>query len=304
MLTQDQLDMRKSGLGGSDIAAALGCSPWKTQVELWAEKTGAVEGPEPNSAMEWGSRLETAIIEKFIDDHGFEFIVSPCNKTQRHEEHDFLLATPDATIVDAEERKGIFEAKTSGQQPWDDVPPHYLFQIQHYMYVTGSDFAYVGALFRGSEYREYGPFYLSRDWYAQEIVPKLKQFWTSVQANDPSQFPIMSMSDLALLKPVDKGLEPLCADTPEVLAYLDAYSEAKKTADSCVEVMDSIKLEIAKIMGDHPKLVDTEGRTLVTQTQTDDTKVVDGKRLKAEEPEIFDKYSKTRKGYRSMRFYV
>ena len=33
-------ELRKSGIGGSDAAAILGLSPWKTNVDLWEEKVG------------------------------------------------------------------------------------------------------------------------------------------------------------------------------------------------------------------------------------------------------------------------
>ena len=36
---QAWLQERRSGLGGSDVAAIIGASPWKTYAALWAEKT-------------------------------------------------------------------------------------------------------------------------------------------------------------------------------------------------------------------------------------------------------------------------
>ena len=37
------LAFRKTGLGGSDAAAILGLSPFKTNVEVWEEKVGLRE---------------------------------------------------------------------------------------------------------------------------------------------------------------------------------------------------------------------------------------------------------------------
>lgn len=34
------LEFRKTGIGGSDAAAILGLSPFKTNVEVWEEKVG------------------------------------------------------------------------------------------------------------------------------------------------------------------------------------------------------------------------------------------------------------------------
>ena len=38
----DWLKQRSSRIGGSDAAAVLGKSPWKTNQRLWEEKTGRV----------------------------------------------------------------------------------------------------------------------------------------------------------------------------------------------------------------------------------------------------------------------
>lgn len=48
---QDWLEVRKSGIGGSDAAAAVGLNPFKSQTELWLEKTGRgadLPKPDPN----------------------------------------------------------------------------------------------------------------------------------------------------------------------------------------------------------------------------------------------------------------
>ena len=37
-LTAEQLEIRKTGVGGSDIAVLLGLNPFKTTHELWLEK--------------------------------------------------------------------------------------------------------------------------------------------------------------------------------------------------------------------------------------------------------------------------
>ena len=40
MPREDWLEMRKSGIGGSDAAAAVGLSPYQSMLELWLTKTG------------------------------------------------------------------------------------------------------------------------------------------------------------------------------------------------------------------------------------------------------------------------
>jgi len=64
---EEWLDVRKGGIGSSDAAAAVGLNPYKSQLELWLEKTGRdAELPktDPNdetSPMYWGTLLEPIV---------------------------------------------------------------------------------------------------------------------------------------------------------------------------------------------------------------------------------------------------
>ena len=48
---------RKKGLGGSDIAAIMGISPWKTPMDVYLEKTTEVQDID-NEALKRGRRAE------------------------------------------------------------------------------------------------------------------------------------------------------------------------------------------------------------------------------------------------------
>ena len=71
MLVNDRkewLKARQKGIGGSDAASVLGISPWKTNVQLWEEKTGITE-PEDISEKEvvrFGKESEAAICSSWI----------------------------------------------------------------------------------------------------------------------------------------------------------------------------------------------------------------------------------------------
>lgn len=58
------LEVRKGGIGSSDAAAAVGLSPYKSQLELWMEKTGRSEGFQPKGLDDptyWGTQLEPLV---------------------------------------------------------------------------------------------------------------------------------------------------------------------------------------------------------------------------------------------------
>ena len=300
MLTEQQLEMRKSGIGGSDVATILGLNPWRTPLQLWAEKIGKLEPQEQNAAMEWGSRLEAAIFQKFDQEHD-DYQCSYGSGTIRHADKKHYLSTPDGFIYDKIGRRGVLEVKTSGQQPWDEVPIYYMLQAQHYCYVLDKDFYMFAVLFRGTEYREYGPFEFDREAYEHQVVPVIDSFWDAVEKESPDGFTPANLNDLNLIVDVDGDVE-IKADV-DMTVLLHKYHLLKSRVDEADAELSEVKLQIAGAMGDASKVVNDEGYTLVGQVQTSDTKVVDAKRFKDESPELFEKYSKVKKGYRAIRVY-
>ena len=70
-LTNDEwLDLRATGIGGSDLASIYNESPWTSRYSLWAEKSGRVTREnKTNDAMEWGHFLEDAVAAKFAKEY-------------------------------------------------------------------------------------------------------------------------------------------------------------------------------------------------------------------------------------------
>ena len=67
------LQVRRSGIGGSDAAAALGLSPWKSPLELWEEKAmGKTQPRQENDAMIFGRLLEPIVREEFVRRTGYK----------------------------------------------------------------------------------------------------------------------------------------------------------------------------------------------------------------------------------------
>lgn len=56
---EEWLKWRKRGIGGSDVASLLGISKWKSEIELWLDKTNQTnELLVENEAMLWGTIME------------------------------------------------------------------------------------------------------------------------------------------------------------------------------------------------------------------------------------------------------
>ena len=150
------LDRTKS-IGGSDVAAILGISPWRTRLDVWREKALGDLDAKTSPAMEAGLRMEPAIIHALnakmqAEDKDARIARAlPVVRGHRH-------ASPDAVA----ERRGwltLVEIKTtSSTDGWgpdgsDEIPDHYLVQVQHYLDVLELEDAIVPVLFWPSDMR-------------------------------------------------------------------------------------------------------------------------------------------------------
>jgi putative phage-type endonuclease len=151
---------RANGIGGSEIAAVLGLSPYESAFSLWHRKKGLVAPVEENDVMYWGKIHEPQICAEFAKRHpDFELRPSPTYASAGHPSE---IANPDRLVLDSEWRTvAIVEAKTSrndegwGEEGTDQIPVHYRAQCLWYLMVLGVTTCHVAVLIAGSEYREY-----------------------------------------------------------------------------------------------------------------------------------------------------
>lgn len=135
----------------TEIAAVMGLSPWSNPFVLWHKKSGLPVPPfVVTPQVEWGNRLESAVAQKFADEHP-EIDLSETG-TWRHRDRDWQRATPDRVAADR-----LLEVKTSPTgEGWENgVPLHYYCQIQWQLDTLGLDLCHVAVLISGHDYREY-----------------------------------------------------------------------------------------------------------------------------------------------------
>jgi putative phage-type endonuclease len=156
---------RKDGIGGSEIAAVLGLSPWESAFSLYHRKRGLVPPRESNTEMEAGRRLEPVICDVFEERHP-EFRLQRAPGTFRNRERQWQIANPDGLLFDKSgsisKPCALFEAKFAlSSEKWGPeftgyVPLHYVAQQQHYIDTIGVRKAFL-MVFIGStgEFREY-----------------------------------------------------------------------------------------------------------------------------------------------------
>ena len=152
---EEWLKARTSYIGGSDAASILGLNPWKTNVQLWREKTGR-ERPanlSDNRLVQYGTQAERRLRELFELDYPEYAVEYMEHNMITNDKFPWAHASLDGILTEKETgRRGVLEIKTSTimqaaqREKWNGcIPDNYFIQVLHYLMVTESDFAVVKA---------------------------------------------------------------------------------------------------------------------------------------------------------------
>lgn len=178
------LAQRKLGIGGSDAAAILGYSPWKSEMDVYMDKLGlnpqstGTGDPHRQFLLNLGTELEP-VIARLYEKETKERVYQPTVVPVRHPEHDFLIGTPDRLVqgrtIGVELKSESLYADEFGEPGTDQVPYNYLIQCAHYMAVMDYDQWDVALLKAGSAFLIY---HIHRDiGLEMEMIDWLRDWW-------------------------------------------------------------------------------------------------------------------------------
>jgi putative phage-type endonuclease len=130
---------RNAGIiGGSDAPSVkLGENhPYRTPLDLFKQKTGQMDGPVMNAAMQRGHDLEPIARDLFVSQTGIH--MRPA--CYEHPKYQFLRASVDGI---AEDGQSILEIKCPNDRAHKEalngqVPYYYMAQLQHNLMITGA----------------------------------------------------------------------------------------------------------------------------------------------------------------------
>jgi putative phage-type endonuclease len=255
-------ELRKTGIGGSDVAGIVGVSPWSSPFKVWATKTGRLSDEiQQTESMEWGTRLEEVILQKFEENHP-DLAIMPSPGTFAHCERPWQLANPDAIYFVDGQPAGIIEIKTARyEDDWaNGVPAYYQTQVQWYASVFGfTGPIHVVVLFSGSKYREYT---LEPDVFGQSVyVAEAEKFLELVRTDTHPEFD-GSVATLDTVRELHPDIDPEgeCELGDLGVYYFNAVVEYEgKQAQ-----LNELKSRVLDAMGDAKRgLID--GRWAVTR---------------------------------------
>lgn len=313
----DWLNYRRRGIGGSDVAAILGVSPFRTARDIYYDKIGvvAIDPDESNWVqLEMGNLLEDLVAQIFQKKTGYR--VFKIHKMFYHVKYQFMLADVDYFVELPDGTIALLEIKTTNYNAKDNwwldgreiVPIYYELQGRHYMAVMDYDRVFFCCLYGNTEdeviIRE-----IKRDKdYEEELIYLEEAFWMgNVQKRNPP--PYIEDGDLILESvrmygaAADPDAEVVTLNVTQVaviIQYLQLQQEkAKHDAESkrLEAAMKRLRGKIASDMGASCKAVGKYNGIDYTVTNNPVRKpsvVKDNlMRLQLNYPEIYDEYVTT-----------
>lgn len=235
-------EARATGIGGSDIGTICGLNQWESAYTLWAKRTGQIaEEPLNSWAVRLGQAFEEPILELFQEEHPELDLFT--TGTYRHKEHPIMLANPDALAYDSEKDEWyVIEVKTARYE-WGAIPPAYIAQVQHYLFVMGIDVAVICGV-QGMVWHEY---VIRADKFEQENQLQMaKAFWAKVQATEKPDWD-GSESTYKTVRQMNPYLSDESVDIGEMGI---AVWEAQKNFDEAQAELNKAKSATLDAMGD------------------------------------------------------
>lgn len=291
------LEDRRRGIGGSDVGPILGLSPYRTPLDVFHDKRGDLVDKPETAPMRWGTLLEPVVRQEYATVTGRD-VLMPTGGMLSHDRHDFMLANLDGFTTDGR----IYEGKTArtaqgwGEPGTDEVPQGYLFQVQHYMLVTGYPVADIAVLIGGSDFRIYT---VEADRELHEmLVDAEAEFWRRVQENDPPE-PITYADAISRWGRSSKAGTIAIADR-ETVEAVEALRVLKGEAKRIEERIEGETATILKALGEAETLVDDGGNILCTWKLAKAAERLDGKALREAHPDLCAQFIKA--GEPSRRF--
>lgn len=281
------LEIRKTGIGGSDASAILGLNPYYSPFDVYADKIGVRPPVVDNEAMRQGRDLEEYVAKRFTESHGKK--VRRINAILQHEEHKFLIGNVDRVLVG--EDAGL-ECKTTSvlnksKFALGEYPTNYYAQCVHYMALTGAARWYLAVLVLNKGFHV---FEIERDEdeiYA--LIQAEKDFWEHNVLSRIPPAPDGNESTGETIKAMfprgERDTVPIFGQEGIIASYLELDSTVKELEKQ----RDAFKQSLQISLGD-AEIGKAHGYTVEWKNQT--RQGLDTKLLQKEQPEIYSKYQK------------
>lgn len=299
------LELRTTGIGGSDAGAILGLNKYASPLTVFYSKRGIENGFKGNNATKWGHILEDPIRQETKKELDVEIVTVPGMYTSK--DYDFMNANLDGVCIVPEnhvvvlngiELTGIggheIKTSTNGDDFSDnEIPDSYYAQVQHYMSVCQLNWFILSAFIMSTrELKHYA--IVRNEEFINELIKAEQSFWfNNVLANVPPA-PIGLDSEDEFIKnlPMSENID-LDDETIEIIsAERELDEQIKELSKKQKALKDQILINLSRLSDPtekSEKIVATGGNFKLSYS-TQVRKSVDSDSLKKDG--LYDKYAK------------
>ena len=252
MLTDLQIEERKTGIGASESAAIVGLHPYMSAYKLWMIKTGKlIEDLSDNDNIWWGTHLEAVIADRYAYETDQVLLSDP--QTFRSKTCNYMIAHPDRFI---EGTKKLVEIKTAWYSPesWgesgsDQIPHQYVIQCQHQLACVGDEYDEVDLVVFFKNICKISVYTVKRNAnLIKDIEAAVTRFWLEhVQAEIAPA--LMSADDCKLAFPKNT-IDDCIEATPFELNVLKSYKAADASINELEDIKENCKKQLFEVIGE------------------------------------------------------
>lgn len=300
---EEWLEIRKSGIGSSEVATIVGLNPWETPYQLWRRKKGLDEPKQENAAMRNGHHLEDAVSRMWNDATGREIIKrSAIDWIIRDNDRPFLQVSPDRTYWLGESRsseaKGILEIKTTRMKvDPEDLPKYWFAQVQYQLGVAGYTQGSLAWLSAGQGFDfGYQDLKLVPDFFGW-LIEETEKFWVDniIGGAEPNA---VSVADVLLKynRHTDRKIIE-CSD--EVFEAYQNLKEVKKEIKALEERQEAYEATLKMAFADAEAL-SYGGDTIATWKAPKASPKFDAKAFQTDHPDLVKPYLHITQGARRL----
>lgn len=253
------LAARRRGLGGSDVAAAMGIDKYTTPFALWSEKTQPGDPvDEGTEAMWWGTHTEALTVARFEMRTGLQ---TRRAGTYAHTQHAHHLVNPDRFVSDG----GVLEVKDheslseAGKRLLKgEITARAYVQLMWACHVTGRSHGWFAAKV-GKQTVILGPFDRDEAFIAR-LVATADQFWEYVVSRTPPPLDLATADAAEIAARYPTVTPDECVDVHEQPIpdmYLDdlaRLAEIRAGAEELAGERDAIEKRLKALIGDREYL--------------------------------------------------
>lgn len=256
-------------VGGSDVAAIFGVSPWITPLELWMIKKGRMKPAEKSNALqlEMGHLLEPIAAHFYAKKTGNA--VTDDTYLYQHSDYPYALANFDRRFERASDgEKGILECKSctyhkAGDWASGAFPLYYEFQLRFYLAVADVNIGAFSAIWGNNPDNDMAFPEITRDKAKEDMIfEKLDQWIWSLENDKPptmDDIPTkLALESLARIygasNPALPSIEFPCkheANLRQISALQQRVKEYKEEIKKIEEEVSARSVRIAELMKDH-----------------------------------------------------